>query len=39
MTLSEAQNLDLTVSWITGLVIAACLILILIYEFKSRERK
>lgn len=39
MTLADAQSLDLAVSWITGLVITGCLILILFYEIKSREKR
>lgn len=39
MTLQEAQSLDQVASWITGLLIAGCLILILFYEFKSREKR
>lgn len=39
MTLQEVQTLDQVASWITGLIIAGGLILILFYEFKSREKR
>lgn len=39
MNLEQVQTLDQIFSWLCGVIIAGCLILILFYEFKSREKR
>lgn len=39
MTLEEIKLMNQVMSWFTGVILLACLIVVLVYEYHSRKKR